>query len=102
MAVLLICARLAAWPQIFSLGTVLWEALSGQRPWAGCRAAAVVDSVAHRAARLPLLPSWPVGEPLLSLSLACCLACLAGLWRALARLVHHACVPTCLPCQLSA
>ncbi|KAJ9521643.1 hypothetical protein QJQ45_008975 [Haematococcus lacustris] len=44
---------------VFSLGVVLWEALSGQRPWAGSPAGEVAAAVVHGTARLPLLPAWP-------------------------------------------
>uniref|UniRef100_A0A7S0R9G3 Protein kinase domain-containing protein n=1 Tax=Chlamydomonas leiostraca TaxID=1034604 RepID=A0A7S0R9G3_9CHLO len=44
---------------VFSLGTVIWEALSGQRPWVGVRAAVVADAVGVQGARLPLPGCWP-------------------------------------------
>mmetsp|Transcript_14418 Transcript_14418/g.31202 ORF Transcript_14418/g.31202 Transcript_14418/m.31202 type:complete len:1066 (-) Transcript_14418:1379-4576(-) len=43
---------------IFSLGYCIWEALSGQRPWAGNKAESVVHCVGRQDARLPISRSW--------------------------------------------
>lgn len=44
---------------VFSLGTVIWEAMTGRRPWLGVRAADVADAVGMQGARLPLPGCWP-------------------------------------------
>ena len=43
---------------IFSLAYCLWEAISGQRPWAGMGSSAIVDSVGRRGARPPVNRGW--------------------------------------------
>ena len=43
---------------VFSFGYCLWEALAGQRPWAGMGSSAIIESVGRKGMRPPINRGW--------------------------------------------
>lgn len=54
---LLLDGRASRSSDVYAMGVLLWEALTGGRPWAGLPAAALPTAVVLQRAR----PAWPPG-----------------------------------------